>query len=51
MPSPTYQQNKKHILKWQQANKRKHYENSYKYQKKRYAFRQECKIFLKILME
>ena len=50
MPSPTYDQNKKHILKYQQENREKHIANNSKYQKRRVFWRRESKIYLAILL-
>jgi hypothetical protein len=47
---PTYEQNKKHIYKWREQNREKHYASNYKAQKKRIIWKRECKIFLQILL-
>jgi len=51
MPSPTYAQNKKSILKWQAKNTDKVKENSRRLMNKLNAFRRECLLFRMILID
>jgi hypothetical protein len=51
MPSPTYQQNKKSILRWQAKNADKVRENSRILMNKLNAFRRESLLFRMILID
>jgi len=50
MPSPTYEQNKKHILKWIANNREKHNSYNSRAQKRRLLWRKESKVYLAILL-
>ena len=51
MPSPSYQQNKKHIYRWVENNLERKREIARNNQRKYDMWKREKKIFLKILLE